>query len=180
MKNMLFTKSGSFAWPLGKNPNSQKNHRGQMFDDTWNANPLKKHTGLDWIANPGEEVSAIESGIVVKIGFCGKSPSPNNHDWAKYVILKHGWNLYSCYLHINEKVALGQKIKFAETIGTIADMWGPHLHFGIWYGPYDEKIAPRGALPTKEHVGKIFPKEDPVFPGHFIDPRLVRYLYWIV
>lgn len=165
--------SVTFIWPLPK----KFQRISQVFGIPWSANPKKIHSGIDIPSAPGEPVFAIAPGTVIKTGELGNDPS--GISWGSYAILGHGSDSYcSCYLHIDLGVTVGQKLAAGDPVGKIRDLkQSTHLHFGIWAGDRKSPVFQRGALPSKEWVGKVAPMTDPVFPNDFVDPKPFTYAF---
>lgn len=95
-----------------------------------NGKPRSPHTGIDYAAERGTPVVAVNSGRVALLGdffFPGR-----------LVILDHGLGLYTLYFHLDtvavsddERVERGQAI---GTVGSTGRATGPHLHFGAHMG----------------------------------------------
>jgi murein DD-endopeptidase MepM/ murein hydrolase activator NlpD len=95
-----------------------------------NGKPRAPHSGIDYAADRGTAVVAVNSGRVALLGeffFPGR-----------LVILDHGLGLYTLYFHLDtvsvrddERVARGQVI---GTVGSTGRATGPHLHFGAHMG----------------------------------------------
>jgi hypothetical protein len=150
---------------------------GYRFGDDWHFRrcpvngPWKKHTGADLKAGPGTEVVAAEAGIVKLVYSAGTG-------WASAILIEHvnGNSRYvTQYMHVNPKltVKIGQSVKRGEPIAIVAAITEPHLHFGIWAGPYGPVADQRGALPsctpptTSCYDGE---RTDPGFPQSWINP----------
>lgn len=88
------------------------------------------HKGTDFRAKIGDEVLAINRGVVrdVKV-----YPT-----FGRTIIVDHGFGLYSMYLHLSKaKVAVGQLVLPGQVIGLSGDSGyatGPHLHLTIRVG----------------------------------------------
>lgn len=157
----------TLLWPLKKSLAKVV----QFYGEPWSANPEKIHTGLDIPAAPGEKVFAAATGTITKTGNLGL-------DYARYAVLEHENKDYcTAYLHIEPSVQIGKKLQIGDLIGCIAKISHPHLHFNVWQGPTNQTLTQRGALPSKENVGKIEPKNDPAFPSNFVDPSSFIYQY---
>jgi len=155
-----------FIWPLKK---SYKRIT-TPFSETWIKNSKKNHTGIDIAVPVGEEVFAVADGIVKKIGYLD-----NEKKMAQYVDVGHDLENYcTAYLHINPAVKIGDKLKAGNVVGHIAQLieMGPHLHFNVWEGAYNNPITHRGALPKVEYSSEF---TDLVFPSNFIDPKVFVY-----
>lgn len=157
----------NFLWPLEK----KFQRITQEFGVPWSANPKKLHTGIDIAVPAGEQVYATASGKVVKIGSFKKG-------WAQYIDVEHdGGNYCTAYLHVVPQMELGECVEAGEPIAKIAKIKGTHLHFNVWKGLHQNPLTQRGALPTIENVGEIWPKSDPVFPHNFVNPMTFTYKY---
>jgi murein DD-endopeptidase MepM/ murein hydrolase activator NlpD len=95
-----------------------------------NGKPRAPHTGIDFAADRGTPVMAVNAGRVALLGdffFPGR-----------LVILDHGLGLYTLYMHLDtvavsddERVERGQRL---GTVGATGRATGPHLHFGALMG----------------------------------------------
>lgn len=91
--------------------------------------PIKKtvraHRGTDYAASRGTPVWASGSGKVIT--------STYNKASGNYVVIQHGNNIQTKYLHLHKrKVKVGQRIKQKQIIGTVGSTGyssGPHLHY---------------------------------------------------
>lgn len=156
--------SSQFIWPLEQ---SYKRIT-TPFSEAWILNKKKNHTGIDIAAPAGSVVYAVDDCVVKKIGFLDA-----NKTMARYVGVEHAAkNFCTAYLHIEPTVKIGDKLKAKDIIGHTGQLigMGPHLHFNVWKGTYNNSISHRGALPSTEYAGKIEPILDPAFPSNFIDP----------
>ena len=112
--------------PLDPLPASGRFGHRRYFNDQ----PRSPHSGADYAADAGTEVTAVAEGRVALTGdffFPGKS-----------VFIDHGDGLISMYFHLSEiGVGEGEQIKRAQPIGQVGQSGratGPHLHFGIrWH-----------------------------------------------
>jgi murein DD-endopeptidase MepM/ murein hydrolase activator NlpD len=89
--------------------------------------PKNPHTGVDVVAEEGEEVYAPNNGRVVLVDeqfFAGNA-----------VVLDHGEGIYTMFFHLSEVlVEPGQKVKKGDVIGFVGATGrasGAHLHWGV-------------------------------------------------
>jgi murein DD-endopeptidase MepM/ murein hydrolase activator NlpD len=89
--------------------------------------PKNPHTGVDVIAEEGEEVRAPNNGRVVLVDeqfFAGNA-----------IVLDHGAGIYTMFFHLSKVlVEPGQKVKKGEAIGLVGATGraaGAHLHWGV-------------------------------------------------
>jgi murein DD-endopeptidase MepM/ murein hydrolase activator NlpD len=95
-----------------------------------NGKPRAPHTGIDYAADRGTPVVAVNSGRVALLGdffFPGR-----------LVILDHGLGLYTLYFHLDTVVVSDdERVERGHVIGTVGSTGratGPHLHFGAHMG----------------------------------------------
>ncbi len=95
-----------------------------------NNNPPRRHSGLDIGAPEGTPVAAVNSGMVRLSGFLLSG--------GNTVIIDHGLNLSSTYMHLEDiYVGTGQRVDRGEIIGTVGMTGyatGPHLHWEVNIG----------------------------------------------
>ena len=89
-------------------------------------NSLKSyHSGVDFKAKAGEEIIAVNDGIV--------RLASNRFYAGNSVIIDHGHGIYTCYYHLSQiKVKEGQRVKQHQLLGlsgATGRVTGPHLHF---------------------------------------------------
>lgn len=86
---------------------------------------VRPHRGTDYAASRGTPVWAAGDGKVVKSAY--------NRASGNYIILQHGGNIQTKYLHLDKRhVKTGQKIKQKQFIGTVGSTGlstAPHLHY---------------------------------------------------
>jgi murein DD-endopeptidase MepM/ murein hydrolase activator NlpD len=88
------------------------------------------HKGVDFDANEGDPVAAMDRGVVAL--------TAEHYYNGKIVIVDHGFGVYSLYLHLSDiAVKQGQFVGRGERIGLIGSTGrstGPHLHlsFAVW------------------------------------------------
>lgn len=95
-----------------------------------NGKPRAPHTGIDYSAERGTPVVAVNDGRVALVAdffFPGR-----------LVVLDHGLGLYTLYFHLDVVTAeQGQRVSRGHPIGTVGSTGratGPHLHFGALAG----------------------------------------------
>jgi murein DD-endopeptidase MepM/ murein hydrolase activator NlpD len=126
------------------------------------------HLGDDILAEPGTPVQAIGAGEVVwsemRLG------TPEHRNWGGVVVVRHKYQepttksqtnskfkilnskfFYSVYGHIHQlKVKEGDHVQPGQPVGIVAPggtaengWWNtPHLHFGIYTGPWKGRVLP--------------------------------------
>lgn len=113
-----------FIWPL----------EGRLTTDfgatRYHNNELaNRHSGIDIAAPTGTPILASNTGQVTLAADLLAT--------GKTIIIDHGWNIYSSYLHLNELfVEKGEYISKGEEIGAVGSTGfstGPHLHWSISY-----------------------------------------------
>ena len=96
---------------------------------------LEFHPGIDYKANLGDNIYAVDDGKVVV--------AKNDADgYGRYVVLEHS-NYCTLYAHLKAlEVTVGQSIKAGQIIGHVGltgMTTGPHLHFEIRDCPCSDK-----------------------------------------
>ena len=92
--------------------------------------PVKKHYGIDIVADANEPIKATLDGTVVLSNFTSETG---------YIIgIQHSNNLFSIYKHNSALLKkAGDFVKAGEVIAIIGNSGefseGPHLHFELWY-----------------------------------------------
>ena len=115
---------------------------------------IARHLGDDILADPGTKVHATGNGVVVwsemRLGTVEK------RNWGGIVIIKHmhpvtGAVFYSVYGHLDQlAIHSGDQVSMGDLVGVVAHgaspengYWKrPHLHFGIYTGPWSNKVLP--------------------------------------
>lgn len=115
-----------FSFPLG-----EMEKRGFSFGKLINfAQYRLQHFGVDLKAPEKTEVYAINNGKVVL--------TVNLSNYGKTVIIDHGLNIFSLYLHLdNFNVFEGQMVVRNQLVGLSGDTGyttAPHLHFSVRVG----------------------------------------------
>jgi murein DD-endopeptidase MepM/ murein hydrolase activator NlpD len=95
-----------------------------------NGKPRSPHSGIDYAADRGTPVVAVNSGRVALVGdffFPGR-----------LVVVDHGLGLYTLYFHLDTvAVTDGEMVDRGQPLGTVGSTGrstGPHLHFGATVG----------------------------------------------
>jgi murein DD-endopeptidase MepM/ murein hydrolase activator NlpD len=85
------------------------------------------HEGVDLDADRGNNIVAVEDGVVVKAG--------KGNGYGKMVKIQHGDGYTTLYAHMSRlKVRTGERVKKGEVIGKAGNTGtssGVHLHFEI-------------------------------------------------
>ncbi len=114
--------SQPFIWPL-KSTIITPFGRRRFLNET----PKSPHGGIDLRGKTGTPVPAAAGG---KVAFSGKLYYSGNA-----VIIDHGLDIFSLYLHLNTLlVAEGDQVNQGQILGTLGStgrVTGPHLHWGI-------------------------------------------------
>lgn len=114
--------SHPFARPLGSKIITPFGRRRFL-----NEIPKSPHGGIDLRGKTGTPVPAAAGG---KVAFSGQLYYSGNA-----VIIDHGLDIFSLYLHLNSlSVAVGEQVKQGQIIGKLGStgrVTGPHLHWGI-------------------------------------------------
>ncbi|MGA2417710.1 MAG: M23 family metallopeptidase [Candidatus Staskawiczbacteria bacterium] len=86
-----------------------------------------QHLGIDLQAAEKTDIYAVNDGKVVA--------TLNLSNYGKTVIIDHGLDIFSLYLHLDEfNVFVGSRVRRGELIGLSGDtgyVSGPHLHFSM-------------------------------------------------
>ncbi len=97
---------------------------------------IRKHKGIDLVAEKGKPVYASADGEVTKSDF--------HKQYGKRILITHSGNIKTLYAHLMDQfVKPGHHIKQGQLIGTVGETGlatGPHLHFEIWVK--EKKINP--------------------------------------
>jgi len=131
--------------------------------------PIKKtvraHRGTDYAASRGTPVWASGSGKVIT--------STYNKASGNYVVIQHGNNIQTKYLHLHKrKVKVGQRIKQKQIIGTVGSTGyssGPHLHYEFLLNGVHRN--PRTILQKLPKAKAIAKSEQPRFKSQ-VEPIL--------
>lgn len=128
------------------------------------------HTGVDYGANVGERVHAMEEMTIlaVRAGIPSKSSSfGSNKDYGDYVMgFIPAYGITVLYSHVAPSVKVGDKVKAGVAVGTINRSGfnlGAHLHFGYATGSIKDlnafnKVAKdfeKFVIPAKQTIADI-------------------------
>lgn len=124
--------SGILAWPLADVRFTQRyGQRSRLYRG-------KPHNGADFAASIGTPVFAAADGTVIAADNNDRSTF-RKYQYGRYILLKHPNNLATLYAHLSRQVvSSGQTVKRGELIGysgSTGYSTGPHLHFGLYWGP---------------------------------------------
>ena len=115
---------GVFAWPAPSYTRVSSDYGTRMHPTL---GVEKFHNGIDLAAPSGSSILAAYDGKVVA--------SDYNASMGNYVMIDHGNDLYTIYMHASalyvskgDIVVKGQKI---AAVGSTGRSTGPHLHFGV-------------------------------------------------
>jgi murein DD-endopeptidase MepM/ murein hydrolase activator NlpD len=110
---------------------------------------IRPHRGIDYVAPVGTPIRAAGDGKVITSGY-------NKYN-GKYIVIQHGNNIVTKYLHLSKRmVSRGKRVKQGDIIGKLGGtgmVTGPHLHYefvvnGVHQNPKTVK------LPTAEPIAK--------------------------
>ncbi len=107
--------------------------------DDWRA-----HTGIDYAAEEGTDVTSVWDGTVSKVY--------KDMLWGYTVEILHDGNIYSVYKNLKKNIAVkeGDKVAKGQAIGKVGKSAAvekreePHLHFELWTG--GETINPESYI----------------------------------
>ena len=103
------------------------------------------HAGVDLATASGTPIRAVGAGIVVAAGV--------EQGYGNAVLIDHGNGYLTHYGHMSEiTVHLGQRVRPGDHIGkegSTGHSTGPHLHFEVHQGSYQNPIEPTSWM--REH-----------------------------
>lgn len=109
-----------------------------------------QHLGVDLHAPEKTEVYSVNNGKVVAV--------LNLQNYGKTVIIDHGLDIFSLYLHLEEfKVAKNQIVKKGQVIGLSGETGyatAPHLHFSMRVG--NSRVDPIEFIKTSQKIDNNF------------------------
>lgn len=92
----------------------------------------RRHEGVDLPATRGTPIRAVGAGTIAVSSWSAKA--------GNYVVVNHGRNIYTVYMHLRARtfLKLGTRVAAGQTIGYVGDTGNaaghPHLHFGAMTG----------------------------------------------
>jgi murein DD-endopeptidase MepM/ murein hydrolase activator NlpD len=116
---LVYSNSAGFIWPVPKSKKISSNfgNRGK-----------KKHYGIDIPGNIGDEILAVDDGVVVYSG-------NEFNGYGNVTIISHRNGFFSMYAHNNANYTQkGDRVNKGDIIaelGNTGRSTGPHLHFEI-------------------------------------------------
>lgn len=109
-----------------------------------------QHFGVDLRAPKDTEIYAVNNGKVVGI--------LNLSNYGKTVVIDHGLNIFSLYLHLDKfEVSSGEIVRRGQLIGLSGDtgyVTAPHLHFSIRVG--GSRVDPIAFIQTSQKLNSNF------------------------
>lgn len=139
-----FKRSGVLAYPV-LDPVITQNYGPSSFAER--AYKTGLHNGMDFKATTGTVIISAGDGVVYAVGDNGRT------QYGKYIVIKHENNLATLYAHLSKQVVVvGETVKVGQIIGYAGRtgyVTGPHLHFGVYWGPSLtlQKFAGAGLVP---------------------------------
>ncbi len=127
-EEISIVKDGDFVFPAGKK--IIKDYSGSVAVKSKTMNDWRIHTGVDFKAEKGQEIKAVQSGAVLAVY--------NNSLWGTIIEIDHGAGIVARYCGLDEeiKVSANDVVEAGQTIGYIGDIPieaadGIHLHFEV-------------------------------------------------
>ncbi len=110
------------------------------------------HAGIDIANARGTAIRAAAAGT---ISYVGREPWYHGTDRAWVVIINHGNNVKTIYVHLIAKempgIKKGRHVDKGQLIGRMGSSGrstGPHLHFGVWL--YGKGVNPVNYMPSSQ------------------------------
>ena len=129
---------GVFFWPVKMAQEGGNGRITQHFGERSYLYRNKPHNGLDIGVPVGMPVFAADDGIVI-IADNNDQSRWAKYQYGKYILIRHNNNLATLYAHLSRQlVGQGVSVKRGEVIGysgATGYATGPHLHFGVYWGP---------------------------------------------
>lgn len=127
-------RAGVFQWPVTLRAAGGSGSITQHFGEISSLYRGRPHNGLDIGAPLGTPVYAATDGQILAVDYNG-----SRLQYGRYVLIKHPNNLTTLYAHLSRQiVSTGQSVKRGQIIGYVGSTGyatGPHLHFGVYWGP---------------------------------------------
>lgn len=108
-----------------------------------------RHKGIDYAANRGVPIYAVDDGVVYK---AGKGVLDSSYGYQVVLKHKHGFTNYAHMSRISVKsgnVKAGQIIGY---VGSTGNSTGNHLHFEYHKGKLWNRVDPTPYLPSKKYM----------------------------
>lgn len=127
-EEVSIVKEGKFVYPAGKK--IVKDYSGSVAVKSKTMNDWRVHSGIDFAAEKGQEIKAVQSGAVLAVY--------NSSLWGTIVEIDHGAGIVARYCGLGEKlkvnandvVEAGQVIGYVSSIPVEAAD-GIHLHLEV-------------------------------------------------
>ncbi len=81
----------------------------------------RKHNGIDYICDSGDQVIALKDGLVTKIGY-PYNPNDTTKGHLRYVEVTDNKKARVRYFYIKPKVKVGDKIRVNDILGISQDL----------------------------------------------------------
>ncbi len=121
-------KEGAFLYPAAKK--IVKDYSGSVAVKSKTMNDWRVHSGVDFYAEIGQEIKAVQSGAVLAVY--------NSSLWGTIVEIDHGTGIVARYCGLDSKLKVGANdvVEAGQVIGYISSIPiecedGTHLHFEI-------------------------------------------------
>lgn len=105
----------------------------------------RPHDGIDLISKPPGTIYAAAPGRVIEMRW--------SSGYGNQVLIDHGHGVYTRYAHLDSfdlGLQLGAAIGYGQPVGLMGatgNAEGPHLHFEILTGNYDNPLGSKGLVP---------------------------------
>lgn len=134
--------TGGFEWPvLGRISGVYGSQR------ILNGEPRRPHFGIDVAAPTGTPVKAAADGVITLA-------EQDMYFEGGLILINHGHNIETSYLHLSSvDVAVGDSVKKGDLVGKVGSTGrstGPHLHWGLKWGP--RPVDPAFLVPSMEEA----------------------------
>jgi len=132
------SRTGFFAWPILLRKDGGAGTLTQHYGEVSNLYKGKPHNGMDIGAPVGTPVLAALAGKIIAVDDNDLSKS-RKYQYGKYVLIAHDNSFTTLYAHLSrQSVRVGDLVKQGDLIGysgSTGYSTGPHLHFGLYWGP---------------------------------------------